>query len=114
MNRNWTRSIQSNWIINQIITIRLLDYSNLVPLNFKIINQNYKTSKLKLKLIYIHNSCCWFWKIWEQGKTFHIHHFTILTSVGGEQVPSYLVSFFWPAILRFILRLAKPRPSLDF
>ena len=31
-----------------------------------------------------------------------------------EQVPSYLVGFFTPVILQFVLRLAKPRLSLDF
>ena len=67
MNKNVTRSIQSNWIINWIITIRILDYSNLVPINFKIINQNYETLKLRLIHIHMHNSC---WRSENKAKRF--------------------------------------------
>ena len=67
MNRNFTRPIESNWFIKWIIAIRILDYSNLVPVNFKIINKIYKTSEIKLIHIHIHNS---WWKTENKAKRF--------------------------------------------
>ena len=89
MNRNWTRSIQSNWIKKQIITIRFLDYSNLVPINFKIKNQIYKTSELKLIHIHIHNCC---WKSENKSKRF-----------------TYTILLFWPVRVANKSRLISGR-----
>ena len=94
--RKWTRSMQSNWFIKEVTTIAILDYPNLVPLNFKIINQIYKTSELKLIHIHVHNSCCPYWKSENKFKKGKHAPFYFLTSAGDEQVPSYLVGFFSP------------------
>ena len=68
--KNWARSTQSNWNKNWIITIGILDYPNLVPINFKILNQLFET--LVLKPIRIHNSCCQNWKSVNRAKTYTI------------------------------------------